>query len=188
MMAFASDWEYGGQDGMATVKDYQRAPTPGWTVAQQAQYIEVLQRVALEEGVHLRTSSNQHEIHVAPINCAPGDDAWDITYTFLKADRLTGLKADISNLEPVHVETTPTDPVDAGFKRAVKLGDLGHSFRTWAHTFVPKAMAIKSGLLAASGDGESDWVKPPARFQNFQATSAAASTKAAEAARREQGR
>ena len=32
MLAFASEWEYDGQDGMATAKDYQRVPTPGWTV------------------------------------------------------------------------------------------------------------------------------------------------------------
>ena len=50
-------WEYDGQDGISTVKDYQRIPTPDWTAIQQAKYIEVLQRVALEEGVHLRTSS-----------------------------------------------------------------------------------------------------------------------------------
>ena len=30
-------------------------------------------------------------------------EAWDITHTCLKADRLTGYKADITNLEPVHV-------------------------------------------------------------------------------------
>ena len=28
MVAFASEWGYGGQDGMSTVKDYQRIPTP----------------------------------------------------------------------------------------------------------------------------------------------------------------
>jgi len=93
----------------------------------------------------LRTSSSVDEIHVAPINCAPEDDAWDITHTFLKADRETGLKADISNLELVHVVKASTDPVDAGFKRAVADGDLARSFRTWAHTFVTKAMAIASG-------------------------------------------
>ena len=93
----------------------------------------------------MRTSSSVDEIHVAPINCAPEDDAWDITHTFLKADRETGLKADISNLELVHVVKASTDPVDAGFKRAVADGDLARSFRTWAHTFVTKAMAIASG-------------------------------------------
>ena len=77
--------------------------------------IEVLHRVALEDGAHLRYSSNQYEIQVAPINCSPEDGARDITYTFLKADRLTGLRADISNLEPVHVATTSTDPIDSGF-------------------------------------------------------------------------
>ena len=60
--------------------------------------------MALEDGIHLRTSSSVDEIHVvAPINCAPEDDARDITHTFLKADRVSGLTADISNLEPVHV-------------------------------------------------------------------------------------
>ena len=38
-------------------------------------------------------------------------------------------------------------------------------------------MAIVSGLLAASGEAVSDWVKPAARFANFQATSAAATDK-----------
>ena len=70
---------------MATVKDYQRIPTPDWTAIQQIRYIEVLQHVALEDGVHLRTSSNQYEIQVAPINCSPEDDACDITYTFVKS-------------------------------------------------------------------------------------------------------
>ena len=65
-----------------------------------------------------------------------------------------------------------------GFERAVVDGDLGRSFRAWAHTVIPKSMAIESGLLAASGEAESDWVKPPARFQNFQATSVAATAKA----------
>ena len=97
-MAIAPEWEYDGQDGMSQVKDYQRTPTPDMTAIQQVRYIEVLQRVALEEGVHLRTSSSQHEIHVAPINCSPEDDAWDITYTFVKTNRITGLKADISDL------------------------------------------------------------------------------------------
>ena len=69
------------------------------------------------------------------------------------------------------------DLIDSGFKRAVADGDLGRSFRTLAHTFVPKSMAVESGLLAASGEAESDWIKPPARFQNFQATSAAATAK-----------
>ena len=31
MMVFAPEWEYDGQDGMSTVKDYQRIPKPGWT-------------------------------------------------------------------------------------------------------------------------------------------------------------
>ena len=145
MMAIAPEWEYDGQDGMYQVKDYQRIPTPDMTAVQQVRYIEVLQRVALEEGVHLRTSSNQYEIHVAPINCSPEDDAWDITYTFVKTDRLTGLKADISNLEPVHVATASTDPIDSGFKRAVADGDLGRSFRVWAHTFVSKTDAVRVG-------------------------------------------
>ena len=171
---------------MSTVKDYQRIPTLYWTAIQQVLYIEVLNRVALDGGVHLRTSSNQYEIQVAPINCSPEDDAWDITYTFLKANRLTGLKADISNLKPVHVATTSTDPIDSGFKCAVADGDLGRSFRTWAHTFIPKPMATESGLLAASGEAESDWVKPAARFQNFQATSAAATAKGTEESKGEE--
>ena len=91
---------------------------------------------------------------------------------FVKIDRITGLKADISNLEPVHVATASTaaprtDPIDSGFKRAVADGDLGRSFRVWAHTFVSKSDAVESGLLAASGEAESDWAKPAARFQNF---------------------
>ena len=57
MLAFAPDWEYDRQDGMTTAKDYQRIPTLGWTVIQQAKYIETLNRVALEDGIHLRTSS-----------------------------------------------------------------------------------------------------------------------------------
>jgi hypothetical protein len=89
-LAYAPEWEYDGQDGMYTGKDYQRIPTPDWTAIQQVRYIEVLQRVALEEGVHLRTSSNQYEIQVAPINCSPEDDAWDITYTFVKASEASG--------------------------------------------------------------------------------------------------
>ena len=144
--------------------------------------------MALEDGIHLRTSSTTYAIHVASINCSPEDDAWDITYTFLKADRLTGLRADISNLEPVHVATTSTDPIDSGCKRAVADGDLGRSFRTWAHTFIPKAMAIESGLLAASGEAESDWVKPAARFANFQATSAAATAKGTEESKGEESK
>ena len=66
-----------------------------------------------------------------------------------------------------------TDPVDAGFKRAVAEGDLARSFRTWAHTFVTKAAAVASGVLTASGETEAEWAKPAARFANFQATSAA---------------
>ena len=122
----------------------------------------------------MRTSSTIDALHGAPINCALEDDTWDITHTFLKADRAAGLKADITNLQPVHVAKVPTDPVDAGFKRAVADGDLAHSFRTWAHTFITRAMAVASGILAASGETEADWVKPAARFAKFQATSAAA--------------
>ena len=59
-------------------------------------YLEVLQRVALEDGIHLRTSSSIGEIHVAPISCAPEDDAWDITHTFLKADRVTGMTHNVT--------------------------------------------------------------------------------------------
>ena len=186
MLTFAPEWEYDGQGGMATVKDYQRIPTPGWTAIQQVKYIETLRSVALEDGIHLRTLSMHNEIHVAPINCSPEDDAWDITYTFLKADRLTGLKADISNLEPVHVAKTSTDPADAGFKRAVADRDLARSSRIWAHTFIPKAAAIASGLAASSGEAESDWVKPAARFANFQATSAAAAAKGTEESKGEE--
>ena len=64
MLAFAPEWEYDGQDGISVVKDYQRIPTKGWTVVQQIWYLEVLQRVALEDEIHLRTSNA-----VAPINC-----------------------------------------------------------------------------------------------------------------------
>ena len=73
-----------------------------------------------------------------------------------------------------------TDPADAGFKRAVADGDLARSFRTWAHTFVTKALALASGLLAAANETDADWVKPAARFANFQATSAAAGAKRVE--------
>ena len=69
---------------MSVVKDYQRIPTKGWTVVQQVRYLEALQHVALEDGIHLRTSSSVDEIHGAPINCASEDDAWDITHTFSK--------------------------------------------------------------------------------------------------------
>jgi hypothetical protein len=122
----------------------------------------------------LRTSSTIDALHVAPIKYAPEDDAWNITHTSPKADRATGLKAGITNLQPVHVDKVPTNPVDAGFKRAVADEDLVRSFRTWAHTFITKAMAVAPGILAASGETEADWVKPAARFANFQATSAAA--------------
>ena len=180
LFAFAPDWEYDSQDGMATVKDYQRIPAVGWTAIQQIKYLEALQRAALEDGIHLRTSSTIDALHVAPINCAPADDTWDITHTFLKADRATGYKADITNLEPVHVARASTDPVDAGLKRAVADGDLARSFRTWAHTFITKAMAVASDLLASSGKIKVDWVKLAARFSNFQATSAAAGAKGVE--------
>ena len=59
-------------------------------------------------------------------------------------------------------------------------GDLARSFRTWARTFITKAMAVASGLLASSGEAEADWVKSAARFVNFQATSAAAGAKGVE--------
>ena len=165
---------------MSIVKDYQRIPTKGWSAIQQIRHLEFLKRVALEEGIHLRTSSSVDEIHVAPINCAPEDDARDITHTFLKADRATGLTADISNLEPVHVVKASTDPVDAGCKRAVADGDLARSFRTCTHTFATKALALALGLLAAANETDADWVKPAARFANFQATSAAAGAKGVE--------
>ena len=96
------------------------------------------------------------------------------------------LKADISNLEPVHVATTSTGPIDSGFKRAVADGDLGRSFRTWAHTFITKPMAIESGLLAASGEVASNCAKPAARLHNFQATSAAATAKGTEESKGEE--
>ena len=35
ILAFAPEWEYDGQDGMATVKDYQLILTNGWTPSQQ---------------------------------------------------------------------------------------------------------------------------------------------------------
>ena len=180
LMAIGPDWEYDGQGAMAQVKDYQRIMTPNMTAIDQVKYVEVLHRVALEQGVHLKTSSSQGEIHVAPINCTPEDDAWDITYTFVKTDRITGYTTDISNLEMVHVATPSTDPIDSGFKRAIADGDLARSMRVWAHTFITKQVAVESGLLAASGEAEADWVKPAARFQNFQATSAAATAKGAE--------
>ena len=103
LLVFAPDWEYDGQDGMTTVKDYQRIPAVGWTAIQQTKYLEALQRAALEDGIHLRTSSTIDELHVSPINCAPEDGAWDITHTLLKTGRATGHKADITNLEPVYV-------------------------------------------------------------------------------------
>ena len=134
LLAFAPDWEYDGQDGMSIAKDYQRIPTKGWSAIQQMRYLEALQCMVMEDGIHLRTSSSVDETHVTPINCAPEDSAWDITHTFLKADRATGLTADISTLEPVHVAKASTDPVDAGCKRAVADGDLARNFRTWAHT------------------------------------------------------
>ena len=80
----------------------------------------------------------------------------------------------------VHVATPSTDPIDSGFKRAIADGDLARSMRVWAHTFITKQVAVESGLLAASGEAEADWVKPAARFQNFQATSAAATAKGVE--------
>ena len=83
---------------------------------------------------------------------------------------------------------TSTDPADAGFKRAVADGDLARSFHTWAHTFIPKAAAIASGLLASSGEAESDWAKPAARFANFQATSAAATAKGTEESKSEESK
>ena len=81
-----------------------------------------------------------------------------------------------------------TDPVDAGFKRAVADGDLARSFRTWAHTFITKAMAVASGLLVSSGEKEVDWVKPAARFANFHATSAAAGAKGVEESKGEESK
>ena len=80
----------------------------------------------------------------------------------------------------VHVATPSTDPIDSGFKRAVSDGDLARSMRVWAHTFISKQTAIDSGLLAACGESASDWIKPAARFHNFQATSAAAEAKETE--------
>ena len=88
--------------------------------------------------------------------------------------------ADIPNLEMVHVATASTDPIDSGFKRAVADGDLARSILVWAHTFITKQAAIESGLLAAPGEAESDWIKPAARFQNFRTTAAAAEAKGTE--------
>ena len=51
LLAFAPDWEYGGQDSMPIVKDYQRIPTKGWTAIQQIRYLEALQHVSLEDGI-----------------------------------------------------------------------------------------------------------------------------------------
>ena len=39
ILAFAPEWKYDGQDGMATVKDYQLIPTVGWTAIQQVKYL-----------------------------------------------------------------------------------------------------------------------------------------------------
>ena len=75
ILAFAPDWEYDGQDGMATVKDYQLIPTKGWMPGQQTQYLGALNRAAIGDGVHPRTSSTADALHVAPINCTPEDDA-----------------------------------------------------------------------------------------------------------------
>ena len=80
----------------------------------------------------------------------------------------------------VHNATASTDPIDSGFKRAVADGDLARSFRVWAHTFISKQATIESGLLAASGEAEPDWIKPAARFQNFQTTAAAVEAKGTE--------
>ena len=51
---------------------------------------------------------------------------------------------------------------------------------SWAKTYIAKQVAVDSGLLAASGEAEAEWVKPAARFQNFQATAAAATAKGVE--------
>ena len=40
LLAFATGWEYDGQGGMSTVKDYQRIPTKGWTAIQQIKHLE----------------------------------------------------------------------------------------------------------------------------------------------------
>ena len=180
LLAIAPEWEYDGQDAMTQVQDYQRVMTPGMTAIEQVRYIEVLQRVAMEQGVHLKTSNSLGEIHVAPLNCTPEDDAWDITHTFITTDRITGHTVDISNLEMVHVATPPTDPIDSGFKRAMADADLARGIRAWAKTYIAKQVAVDSGLLAASGEAEAEWVKPAARFQNFQATAAAATAKGVE--------
>ena len=119
-------------------------------------------------------SNAAEELHVALVNCSPEDDARDITHTFIEADRVSGMAVDIANLEPVHAPKTSTDPVDAGFKRAVADGDLTRSFRTWAHTFITKAIAHASGLMAAAQETDVDWIKPAARVASFQATSSAA--------------
>ena len=41
-------------------------------------------------------------------------------------------------------------------------------------------MTVASDILAASGEAEADWVKPAARFANFQATSATAGAQGVE--------
>ena len=97
-------------------------------------------------------------------------------HTFLMADRLTGMAAGICNLEPVHVPQTSTDPVDAGFKRAVADGDLTRDFRTWA----TKAIANTPGLMTAAQETDANRIKPAARFAIFQATSTAAAGHPAE--------
>ena len=135
--------------------------------------------------MHIRTSNTEDELHVAPINCFPKDGAWDTTRTFLKAGRVAGMTANIGNLEPAHVPQTSTDPVDAGFKRAVADGDLARNFRTWAHTFIGKEPAETPGFMMAAQKTDADWIKLAAQFANSQATSAAAAGQPAEESRGE---
>jgi hypothetical protein len=63
LLVFAPDWEYDGQDGMTTVKDYQRIPAVGWTAIQQIKYLEALQCAAppayLEHGRYALRGADQ---------------------------------------------------------------------------------------------------------------------------------
>jgi hypothetical protein len=74
------------------------------------------------------------------------------------------MTANTGNLEPVHVPQTSTDPVDAGFKRAVADGDLARNFRTWAHTFIGKESAETPGFMMAAQETDADWIKLAAQF------------------------
>ena len=62
LMAFAPEWEYDGQDGMTSVKDYQRIPTAGWTAT-----------VAVGSGRHTcpssRTRRRRQRPHATACRC-----------------------------------------------------------------------------------------------------------------------